>query len=218
MSDPLPIAYALFAFALALFGVRFVGVGATTLAAGATTEALNYALLAAAVAETVAGVLAIVRGGGYPAYVISIFGIWLIGFFALATIGSGSEQFTPDAFAWYLLILLVPLAIMAVPAIVHRNVPFSLAFVALIVMFLFAGLGFHDLNDALNSAAASKSLPNVSTAVDLVKVSAWASFVAAAAIWWVFAYEVFTVTGVLRGSGSRPAPSGAGQTEPAEAR
>jgi hypothetical protein len=34
--------------------------------------------------------------------------------------------------------------------------------------------------------------------VGLVKASAWAGFVAAVAIWYVFAREVYRTTGVLR--------------------
>ena len=215
LADPTPFAFALFAFALAIYGVRFVNVSATTIADGPVTVGLNYALLAAAIGESLAGLLAIVRGDGYPAWVLSTFGIWLIGFFLLAQFGTENEHFTPDAFAWYILLLIVPLAILTVPAIVHRNHPFVIAFIALIAMLLLAGLGFHSLHNAITDATASKTPPDLSTAVNLVKTSAWFGFASALAVWGIFAREVFQATGVIRSAApshtaARPVPSTVG--------
>ena len=203
----MPIAYGVFAFALGVYGIRFASVNAATLAAGPTTVALNYAVLAGGIAETLAGILGVIRGRSstYAGYVTTVFGIWLIGFYFLITSGAASKEFTPDALAWYVLVLIVPVAIMAVPAVVHRNIPFTVAFVALIGLLLLLGLGYHDLQDALNGAAASHQAPALSTAVDLVKTSAWFGFVAAVAIWWVFGHEVYKVTGVLKARGPKEA-------------
>ena len=201
----MPVAYGLFAFALAVYGIRFASVSAATLAAGPATVALNYAVLIAGIAETLAGVLAVIKGSAYPGYVTSVFGIWLIGFYLLITTGAASKEFTPDALAWYVLVLIVPVAILAVPAVIHREIAFSVAFVALIVLLLLLGLGYHNLNDALSGAAASGKPPAVSTAVDLVKASSWFGFIAAAAIWWVFAREVYLTTGLLRARRPRSA-------------
>ena len=86
----MPVAYGLFAFALAVYGIRFASVSAATLAAGPATVALNYAVLIAGIAETLAGVLAVIKGSAYPGYVTSVFGIWLIGFYLLITTGEAS--------------------------------------------------------------------------------------------------------------------------------
>jgi succinate-acetate transporter protein len=196
-ADPLPIAYGLFAFALAVYGIRFASVNASTLAAGPTTVALNYAVLVAGIAEIVAGILAVIRGSSYPGYVTSVFGIWLIGFYLLITTGAASKTFTPDALAWYVLVLIVPVAILAVPAVIHREIAFTVAFVALIVLLLLLGLGYHNLSNAISAATASGKPPAVSTAVDLVKASSWFGFIAAAAIWLVFARDVYRATGLL---------------------
>jgi hypothetical protein len=198
MTDPTPVAFALFAFALAVYFIRYQDVNASTLAAGPITEGLNYAVLVAGIAEVLAGILGIIRGIGYPAYVTTTFGIWLLGFYLLITSGAASKEFTPDAIAWYSLVLIVPVAILAVPAFVHRNIPFTIAFVALLVLLLFLGLGYHSLEDQLNAAAATKSAPDLATAVDQLKVSAWAGLVAAVAIWVVFAQAVFQATGVMK--------------------
>ena len=203
----MPVAYGLFAFALAVYGIRFASVNAATLAAGPATVALNYAVLVAGIAEVAAGILAMIRGSAYPGYVTSVFGIWLIGFYLLITTGAASKTFTPDALAWYVLVLIVPVAILAVPAAVHREFAFTIAFIALIVLLLLLGLGYHSLNHALSAAAASGKPPALSTAVNLVKASAWFGFAAAAAIWWVFAREVYQATGVLHTRQSRSAGS-----------
>jgi succinate-acetate transporter protein len=206
MGDPMPVAYGLFAFALAVYGIRFSGVSAATLAAGPETVALNYAVLIAGIAETLAGILAVIRGSAYPGYVTSVFGIWLIGFYLLITSGAASKEFTPDALAWYVLVLIVPVVILAVPAAVHRELAFTVAFAALIVLLLLLGLGYHNLSNALSAATASGKPPAVSTAVDLVKASSWFGFLAAVAIWWVFAREVYKSTGLLRARRPRSAP------------
>jgi succinate-acetate transporter protein len=205
MADPMPMAYGLFGFALAAFGLRFMNVEAETLASNSTSIAVTYAVLVAGIAQTVAGVLGIVRGMGYPAYVTSTFGIWLLGFYLLATTGAEDEAFTPNALAWYVLLLLVPVAIMAVPAFVHRNIPFSIAFVAVIAALLFFGLGYHNLYEVATAAAKTKTTPDLSTAVSLVKASGWAAWAAAAAVWFVFAKEVYHLTGVLGGGRTRAA-------------
>jgi succinate-acetate transporter protein len=200
MADPMPIAFALFAFALASYFVRFVDVGPATLSAGPETIGLDYAVLAGAIAEVLAGILGIIRGMGYPAYVVSTFGIWLLGFYLLITSGADNKEFTPNALACFCLLLIVPVAILAVPSFApaHRNIPFAVAFIALIGLLLFLGLGFHYVYDQVTTTEAAKTPPKLDTAVDLVKVSAWCGLVAAVAIWTVFAKEVYGATGLLR--------------------
>jgi hypothetical protein len=197
MADPTPVAFALFAFALAVYGIRFASVDATRLAAAPTTVALDYAILVAGIAETVVGVLAVIRGIAYRGYVTTIFGIWLLGFYLLLTSGAENEAFTPDAVAWYVLILIVPVALLAVPSIVHRNIPFIIAFVAILVVLLLLGLGYHELHNAVSAATKAKRPPDLSTSVNMLKTSAWFAFIGAAAIWWVFARDVYRTTGLL---------------------
>ena len=62
----MPAAYGLFAFALAVYGIRFASVDAATLSAGPATVALNCAVLIARIAGTLAGILAVIRGNAYP--------------------------------------------------------------------------------------------------------------------------------------------------------
>jgi hypothetical protein len=196
-ADPVPAGVALFAFALAVYGVRFVDVTDTTLVAGPVTIGLNYAVLAGAIGESVFGILALMKGLSYPGYVLSIFGVWLLGFYFLITAGAASKEFTPDALAWYAFLLIVPVVLMAVPAFAHRNIPFAIAFAAIIVLLFFLGLGYHDVYNAINTATAAKTAPKLSAPVSLLKVSAYAGFVASAALFWVFAVDVYQATGML---------------------
>jgi len=93
----------------------------------------------------------------------------------------------------------VPVALLAVPSIVHRNIPFIIAFVAILVLLLLLGLGYHELHNAIAAATKAKTAPDLSGAVNLLKASAWFGFIGAVAIWWVFARDVYRTTGVLRG-------------------
>ena len=198
VSDPVPVGTALFAFALALYGVRFAVVKDATLASGPITVGLNYGVLVAAVAESVFGLLAVVRGVTYRGYILSIFGIWLWGFYFLVTAGAADKAFTTDALAWYVLLLDIPVILIAVPAFVQRKIPLSIAFLGLIVLVLCLGLGYHDVYDAINTATATKSPPKFSGAVSLLKISAYAGFVASAALFWMFAKDVYEVEGLLK--------------------
>lgn len=206
MADPMPVAFALFAFALAVFGIRFVTLDVASLAAGSTSVAVDYAVLIAGLVEVLCGILGIIRGMDYTAYITTIFGMWLIGFFLLITSGAENKAFTPNAVAWYALVLIIPVLIIAVPAVARRNIPLIIAFVALLGLLLLVGLGYHTLFDRITSAATTKTAPDVGSVVNLLKASGWFAFVAAAAIWWVFAKEVYEITGVLKPRKKNPAP------------
>jgi hypothetical protein len=198
VADPVPIGTALFAFALAIYGVRFSNVRAATVSAGPVTVGLNYAVLIAAISESICGLLAVMKGLTYKGYILGIFGIWLWGFYFLITAGVADKTFTPDSVGWYALLLCIPAIIMAVPAVKDRNIPLSTAFGGLIVLQFFLGLGYHEVWNAVSGAAATHSAPNLSTAVTMLKISAWAGWVASAALFWLFAVEVYESTGVLR--------------------
>jgi hypothetical protein len=225
MADATPIAFGLFAFALTVYGVRFVGVDAGSLH-GATSDALNYALLAAGLGQTLGGVLAIVRGANsYAGWVTSIFGIWLIGFFMLLThedeaaasdpgiLSQGPDGSPlPDAVtealkhanvtawhaesvAWYVLVLLIPVAILSIPAIFHRNIPFVVAFVAIIVAVVLLGLANHGVYATVTDVTRGEAkAPDLDASVNMLKGSAYAAFVASAAVFWIFAREVVQQT------------------------
>jgi hypothetical protein len=208
ITDPTPAAFAVFAFALAVYGVRFASVNDATLSAGPATVALDYAVLAAAIANVICGILALIRGLSYPGYVMMIFGTWLAGFYLVITAG-GQAAFTPDAVGWYVLFLEAPVLILAVPAFAHRDLLMSVAFVALGVLVILLGLGFHDLYQAVAAAAVTHAAPSLSGPVGLLKASAYFAFIGAAMIWLKFAVEVYGSVGImspprfLGGSGHR---------------
>jgi hypothetical protein len=216
MADPTPIAFGMFGFALLIYGVRFVNVAPTTLT-GASTYAATYGVLIAGLAQTLVAGFAIVRGMSYPGWILGLFGMWLIGLFLLLThidtsplakVPAGDARAKAAANAtiaawhansvgWYVLALLIPLVLMAVPAFVHRNVPFFIAFAGLIGLIALLGLAFHSIYAIVTDATKGGS-GDLSTPVDLLKASAYFAFASAATIWFVMAKEVYVMTGVLK--------------------
>jgi hypothetical protein len=91
----------------------------------------------------------------------------------------------------------VPVAILAVPSFVHRSVSFMIAFVAILVLLVLLGLAFLGVYNQVTNATKGGHL-DVSNSVSMLKLSAWCAFVGAAAVWSVFARDVYQATGVLR--------------------
>ena len=175
-ADPGAIGLSLFGFALFLFGIQFVVYANAAPGAATSSVATTYAILVAAVGETLAGLLYILRGQGYQASILCGFGLWLLGLYLLLTLGAENKAFSPDAVGWYSIALIVPVAFMSFPSFLHRNVPLVVAFVALLGLLLFLGIGF------LSANLAAK--PPVPPSVNELRVSGIFAFVAAAALWY----------------------------------
>lgn len=203
ISDPIPTAFALLAFTLTLYGIRYSTIDSDTVVAGSTSVALEYAALVVAIGVPLCGVLGLIRGMAYPGYITTIVGLWFIGFFMIVTKGAHTEAFTPNAISAYAGVLVIPLIILAIPAIAHRNVPFIVAFAALTVMVALLAVGNHVLFNSLADAAKSKTAPDFSSAVHLAQVSSWFAFVAAGALWYVFARQILAATGVTKSDDAR---------------
>src|SRR6266568_4491479 len=88
-ADPGAIGLSLFGFALFLYGVQFVVYAGAAPGAATSSVATIYAILVAAVGETLAGVLYILRGQGYQASILCGFGLWLLGLCLLLFLGIG---------------------------------------------------------------------------------------------------------------------------------
>jgi GPR1/FUN34/yaaH family len=198
-ADPGAIGLSLFGFALFLYGIQFVVYAGASPGAATSSVATIYAILVAAVGETLAGILYILRGQGYQASILCGFGLWLLGLYLLLTLGAENKGFAPDAVGWYAIALIAPVAFMAIPSILHRNPAFSLAFVALIGVLLFLGLGF------LSANLAAK--PPVPPSEGLLRVSGILAWVAAAALWYSAARIVLAI-GRSPADGAAPAPAG----------
>jgi succinate-acetate transporter protein len=175
-ADPGAIGLSLFGFALFLYGVQFVVYANAAPGAATSSVATTYAILVAAVGETLAGILYILRGQGYQASILCGFGLWLLGLYLLLTLGTENKAFSPDAVGWYAIALVVPVAFMSIPSFLHRNLPLIIAFVALIGLLLFLGAGF------LSANLAAK--PPVPPSVNELRVSGIFAFIAAAALWY----------------------------------
>jgi hypothetical protein len=148
----------------------------------------------AAIGETLAGVLYILRGQGYQASILCGFGLWLFGLYLLLTLGADNKAFAPDAVGWYAIALIIPVAFMAIPSVLYRNLPLIIAFVALIVLLLFLGTGFLSAN--------LTAKPPVPPSVNQLRISGIFAFVAAAALW-------FRATAIVLAIGKSPADQAA---------
>jgi succinate-acetate transporter protein len=199
-ADPGAIGLSLFGFALFVYGIQFVVYANAAPGAATSSVATIYAVLVAAIGETLAGILYILRGQGYQASILCAFGLWLFGLYLLLTLGADNKAFSPDAVGWYAIALIIPVAFMAIPSIQHRNPAFILAFLALIGLLLFLGMGF------LSANLAAK--PPVPPSANELRVSGICGFVAAAALWYAAARIVLAV-----GAG----PAGSDAAEPATA-
>jgi hypothetical protein len=198
--DPGAIGLSLFGFALFLYGIQFVVYAGAAPGAATSSVATIYAVLIAAVGETVAGVLYLFRGQGYQASILCGFGLWLLGLYLLLTLGAENKAFSPDAVGWYAIALIIPVAFMAVPSILHRNAPFILAFVALIGVLLFLGIGFLSAN--LTAA------PPVPPSTSLLRISGIFAWVAAAPLWYAAARIVLAVGRATADHATAPAAAG----------
>jgi GPR1/FUN34/yaaH family len=199
-ADPGAIGLSLFGFALFLYGIQFVVYANAAPGAATSSVATIYAVLVAAIGETLAGVLYILRGQGYQASILCGFGLWLFGLYLLLTLGTDNRAFSPDAVGWYAIALIIPVAFMAVPSLLHRNVPLSIAFVALIGVLLFLGAGFLSAN--------LTARPPVPPSVSLLRISGIFAWVAAAALWFR-ATEIVLAIGKSTGNhAAESAPAG----------
>ena len=200
-ADPGAIGLSLFGFALFVYGIQFVVYAGAAPGAATSSVATIYAVLVAAIGEILAGVLYVLRGQGYQASILCAFGLWLFGLYLLLTLGADNKAFSPDAVGWYAIALIVPVAFMAIPSIQHRNAAFILAFLALIGLLLFLGMGF------LSADLAAR--PPVPPSVNELRVSGICAFAAAAALWYTAARIVLAIGASPAGShAAEPAAAG----------
>ncbi|SIS17870.1 GPR1/FUN34/YaaH family transporter [Williamsia sterculiae] len=185
MADPLPIAFGIFGFSFLVFAVRFVGVEADTLT-GPTSEALAYALLIGGIAELLGGVLALLKGIAHSGWTMSVFGIWLIGFFLviqhtdpaaetdsrILQTGSDGQPLPAESLAklreanvtgwhtaslsWFVLMLAVPVIILAIRPILDRNITLIIVFASVIVVIFLFGSAFHSVSSTLLDVSQGK--------------------------------------------------------------
>ena len=110
-----------------------------------------YAILVAAIGETVAGMWAIARGDTYVAGILTTFGIWLFGFYMLRTQGEELGLVNPASEGAYVLLLTIPVIYLGIIAFRARLVVFSVAFAALIALLFFLGFGYYFENEVLRT-------------------------------------------------------------------
>ena len=146
-------------FPLLLFGYSLVVLGVELLVTPEAAGALMFAIFIAAVGETIGGLWEISQGKTYIGTTVATFGIWLFGLFLLETVGSVLEVVTPVTLATYFLVLLAPVALLAIPAFRNNmGLPIRGAFASLFLLVLFAGLNFVVANPIVQLAAGAFAL------------------------------------------------------------
>lgn len=130
-------------FPLLLFGYLLGVLGVDLLVTSRAAGALVFAIFVASIGETIGGIWEISQGETYLGTVVTTFGIWLIGLFLFETVERALGFVTPEALGIYFLVLLVPITLLAIPA-VRNSIAWEIrgAFVALFSLVLFAGLNF----------------------------------------------------------------------------
>lgn len=140
-------------FGLATFGFALAALSFQVLLNPEAAGATLYAILVAAIGETIAGMWAIARGNTYIAGVLTTFGIWLFGFYMLRTQGEELGLVNPASEGAYVLLLNIPVIYLAIPAFRGRMWVLSAAFAALIAMLFFLGFGYYFENEMLRTGA-----------------------------------------------------------------
>jgi succinate-acetate transporter protein len=130
-------------FALLLFGYSLAVLGVELLLTHKAAGALVFGIFIAGVAESISGMWEISRGETLLGTTMATFGLWLFGLFLLETIGRTLGLVSPTTLGTYFLVLLVPIAILAIPPFKnHMGWPIRGAFAALFLLVLFAGVEF----------------------------------------------------------------------------
>lgn len=145
-------------FGLATFGFALAALSFQLLVNSDTFGATLYAVLVAAIGETIAGMWSIVRGNTYIAAILTTFGLWLFGFYMLLTQGAANGLVNPQTEGIYVLLLNIPVIYLAIPAVRGRQLVLSLAFILLIAMLFFLGFGFYYESVTLETIAGAFAL------------------------------------------------------------
>jgi len=117
------------------------------------TGALIFALLMAGIAETLAGLFEIVRGQTYIAAILTTFGLWIVGYYFLLTVGAGMHLVTNQGIGLFILLLNIPIGYFSVPALASKRLPLIAALGLIIVLLILVGLGTYFGIDVLNKIA-----------------------------------------------------------------
>jgi hypothetical protein len=197
IGNPGPFIFLGFGFGIAVLGVSQL-LNTNAQLGGAAT----YAVLVAAIAALVGGMWGFARGDTYLASIAATFGAWLLGFYLFTTAGVQAKLFAPEGASLYAFGLIIPVAIMMVPAIRLKATALWMTMIGIEGLLVFIGLG---------------GLP-ISGTSTYPKIAAIFAFISALLLWyqgWV-ATDQMTAE-MLQGAGPAAGPEPAGAA-PASAR
>lgn len=100
-----------------------------------------YGVLVGAIAEFVGGMWFLARGEVYVGSVVSTFGAWLFGYYAMVTHGVKMDLFHPWAAGIFCLALVPPVFMLMMPALRLGLPALASTFILLIGVLVFLGLG-----------------------------------------------------------------------------
>ena len=129
-------------FALCAFGYSLFILGLELTVSHKIVGAALYAVLFAGVLEFVGGMWLIAKGDSYLASIVTLFGGWLLGFYMLMTQGRMLHVYNEISVAVYILVLLPPIAFLAIPAFKMGKPKLIGTFVALFAMVFTLGIGY----------------------------------------------------------------------------
>lgn len=122
------------------FGLAVLGVQQLLPTNSALIGAATFATLVAAVCEFVGGLWAFARRDTYLGAIGATFGAWLLGYYLLVTAGVSSQIYTPESAGLYCFALIIPVVLLAVPAVRLRLHVFTAIFAFLVLLLFFLGM------------------------------------------------------------------------------
>jgi len=142
------------------FGVAVLGVQQLVPNRPEFIAAAVYALIVAALAEFVGGLWAFLRGETYLGSIGTTFGVWLVGYYLMLTGGITA--------AVYNFALVIPVALLMIPAVKFRLHLFTAIFLFLLLLLLFLGLA---------------NTP-IAAATTMARLAGLSALVTALLLWW----------------------------------
>jgi succinate-acetate transporter protein len=150
------------------FGVAVLGVQQLVPNRPEFIAAAVYALIVAALAEFVGGLWAFLRGETYLGSIGTTFGVWLVGYYLMLTGGITAELYHPYSAAVYNFALVIPVALLMIPAVKFRLHLFTAIFLFLLLLLLFLGLA---------------NTP-IAAATTMARLAGLSALVTALLLWW----------------------------------
>jgi len=193
VGNPLAAGPAVLAFQLIIFGAQWWNISAKTVAESPMGVVNGYATAVAALVSFIVGTICLLRADTYAGKVNLFIGAWLL----TAFLTTHDKNVTPTSVEWLFFAIVVPLLVITIPAVVHRNYPFLAAFGGILAVVVSGGVAFKHLASELAAAEATKAAPHLDGVVTTLHITGIFGFLTAAAMLFLSAHELLAESGVL---------------------